>query len=245
MTEPTIKDRPILFSGPMVKAIFEGRKTQTRRIVKPQPIFDGKRVSFTWKGWAYPLPLSKTHPCDQWFSRECPYGQPGDRLWVREKAKLQSCGTREKGETAWASLFYDADKAMSERIVPGYTHKPYLFTQWTPSIHMPRWASRITLEIVSVRVERLNDISEEDSQAEGIPFNGTYWLGGHHPVKGSLQCWNTAKDAFRKTWDVINGSGSWEKNSWVWVIEFKRVTPGELCSICRLVHGNEIRHECE
>ena len=102
-------------------------------------------------------------------------------------------------------------------------HFPIVDGKWKPSIHMPRWASRILLEIVSVRVERLQDISEEDAKSEGVRWDGEYWRGGTHPIKKTDQCWSTVSDAFKALWKAINGPGSWDANPWVWVIEFKRI----------------------
>ena len=200
-----MKERPILFSGQMVRAILEGRKTQTRRIVKPQPTKDyvtlmplsGELVGVTKHGG----------PIDNRGWLHCPYGKPGDRLWVRETH-------------AWydpaQTVYYKASET-------DWTYLP-----WRPSIHMPRWASRINLEVVSVRVERLQDISEEDAMSEGIEsweergvddaqdYYRDYVTGGH--------VYN-AKDSFRSLWQSINGPGSWEANPWVWVVEFKRIEP--------------------
>ena len=163
-------ERPILFSAPMVRAILDRTKTQTRRVVKLKPDY---METF--------LRLPNKVAC-------CPYGQPGGRLWVRE--------TFEDCESALHScVLYRADGG-----TPG--------TKWTPSIHMPRWASRITLEITGVRVERLQDISEEDAISEGTPFPCGGWVGG-----------------YQKLWESIHGPGSWDLNPWVWVVEFKRVTP--------------------
>ena len=186
-----MKERPILFSGQMVRAILDGRKTQTRRIVKnatgPFWNHSGYRIvmrdGFTF--W-------ETHggiPNEYGPAFACPYGKPGDRLWVRE-----TWAPAEWPPTGPPAV-YRADEGM-------------FASRWKPSIHMPRWASRINLEVVSVRVERLQDISEEDALAEGI----TLVERGTSPV-----------DQFNKLWESINGPGSWEANPWVWVVEFKRI----------------------
>ena len=210
-----MKERPILFSAPMVRAILAGTKTQTRRAVKPHKAFvewgvkgpgdaydatvdDAGQGFFLVAGdhgYAGPVP--------------CPYGQPGDRLWVRE------CWARDDED---ASLMYradvglggDADEWERGRLdgVPRY--------RWRPSIHMPRWASRITLEVTGVRVERLNDISGPDAAAEGIQFRA---LGAGVPLKGNI--WKQNIEKFRALWESINGAGSWDANPWVWVVEFK------------------------
>ena len=197
------KERPILFSGPMVRAILEGRKTQTRRIVKPQP--DENGLSFMpnapldwrddvhgdWNPWK-----GETPDGDTWRGRvQC---WPGDRLWVRE--------TWMRSPNAHLGMPPIEYKATSSNQFieewPGY---------WKPSIHMPRWASRINLAVVSVRVERLQDCSITDALAEGIVTDDEW------PVD--------PRDSYRSLWESINGPGSWDANPWVWVIEFKRIKP--------------------
>lgn len=199
-----MKERPILFSGPMVRAILEGRKTQTRRIIKPQ---------FT-QLWGYGVNhgddrvschVNIVEPDGSWKFVYCPYGQPGDRLWVRET------WTRLVAHHPPPEFVYKADctdpdgeDARQDYIRAGY---PY---QWRPSIHMPRKASRLTLEVASVSVERLQDISEDDARAEGCPAN---WGG-------------TAWSWFVWLWDSINSKRApWASNPWVWVVTFKRVLP--------------------
>lgn len=221
-------ERPILFSGPMVRAILDGRKTQTRRAIKPWPVDE--------------LPDVPVHLC--------PYGKPGDRLWVRETFCIESC--RECGYYPpafddgrpiehhldddygawWRQPHYRATDPCPELEIG--TGDPGVI--WHPSIHMPRWASRITLEITDVRVERLHDISEEDAAAEGVkPFVVT-----QEDVDVAQDCEEefvakcaaalgpgafTHKFEFMFLWDSINekrGYG-WNKNPWVWVISFKRV----------------------
>jgi len=185
-----MKERPILFSGPMVRAILEGRKTQTRRVVKPQPGCDPRDDEHLDMG-------------------RCPYGQPGDRLWVREawhtdERDLEYARAKHEDAMSDSPIYYRADP---ENDNAGCT--------WRPSIHMPRWASRITLEITRVRVERLQEISEKDAIAEGAdPY-----LHPVHPGREGLR----HVDGFRSLWESINGPGSWDANPWVWVIEFKRV----------------------
>ena len=196
-----MKERPILFSGPMVRAILEGRKTQTRRVVKPQPptafvtvrVEDGTQASWCLRNQsAFDLPESAA----DWLTLRCPYGVPGDRLWVRET--WGSCTTN-----GTVCSGYRADVALRPEIEAGVD-------RWRPSIHMPRWASRLLLEVKAVRVERLQEISEDDAFAEGI--SGGDWLG--NPV-----------GTYRELWDSINAKRghSWESNPWVWVVEFERV----------------------
>ncbi len=196
-------ERPILFSGPMVRAILEGRKTQTRRVVKheiPQHLTHVRRLTNTNGDEGAVITEHPDMRAGQLAASVwCPYGKLGDRLWVRETHYVEHAPSA--GETGF--ILYkstDPDAPVS---------------RWSPSIHMPRWASRITLEVVSVRVERLNDISEEDAIAEGCP----YGVGGGmvDPAVGDKQ--------FPTLWERINGPGSWDANPWVWVVEFKRIEP--------------------
>lgn len=192
------RERPILFQGAMVRALLSGAKTQTRRVMKP----DGQ----------YRLDL--VCPADGGPSR-CPYGQPGDRLWVRESHWWfpDECDP-ETGYTPPILTAEDVEyRADGEK--PGRV--------WRPSIHMHRWASRITLEVAGVRVERLQDISEADAQAEGI---GEF-IGGWACLTDDApqQAGNTPKKGYRHLWERINGPGSWDVNPWVWVVEFRRIAP--------------------
>lgn len=197
-----MKERPILFSAPMVRAILDGSKTQTRRVAK------GVAAVHSVTG----EPLAKLDSAGPRVS--CPYGQPGDRLWVRETwaYHVQAIGsvTDEDGPWVYAA---DGSFALQSR----------LCDRWRPSIHMPRAASRITLEITGARVERLIDISEADAVAEGCTknHNGYFW-GGPHAVSGLKQM-ATAKSAYKDLWESINGPDSWAANPWVWVVEFKRI----------------------
>lgn len=212
---PAVKERPILFSAPMVRALLDGSKTQTRRVVKPVihcPEW-GHAVGRVGGAWRYgsPAALGLRERGDHWSvvlegdvlqrmctqeaygwgaGSGCPYGQPGDRLWVRE---------------TWAPLTighaYCAD--------PVWNSSPS--GRWHPSIHMPRAASRIDLEITGVRVERLQNISEADAKAEGCP--------GLAPMGFCL-----SRIEYRELWEAINGPGSWAANPWVWVVEFRKVS---------------------
>lgn len=192
-----MKERPILFSGPMVRAILEGRKSQTRRVVKPQRHPFGDMLTANEVALEF---SSGTR------SVRCPYGQTGDRLLVRETwSKLVS-----------GQVWYKAD------------YHPINDGNWKPSIFMPRWASRITLEITGVRVERLNEISILDSHAEGV--GGTYGETGISlGFPGLNHEWDnkTAVEQYQWLWESINGPGSWGLNPWVWVVEFKRVEGGK------------------
>ncbi len=222
MTATTTKERPILFSGPMVRAILDGRKTQTRRVVKPQPTapcvispeicWMQGRVTCIWPA-DYTLE-DGTRP-DHFAI--CPYGQPGDRLWVRETAYIAPPNFSEPSDgncrdyegrprvVGWAATM-DGE---SVRCATDYGVKA------TPSIHMPRWASRITLEITGVRVERVHDISPSDAWAEGFRCEC---------MKPVPACGGNI-DAFSDLWEAINGprGHGWAANPWVWAIEFKRL----------------------
>lgn len=211
------KERPILFSGPMVRALLDGSKTQTRRVVKPQPdtAHDGEPYWFIggYRVWGYrPAPAVPLRAGGN--PLPSPYGQRGDRLWVRESFAHMYRDNAQPEKRAPEDVAYMADNL---------TPDPYVYGSWKPSIHMPRWASRITLEINSVRVERLQDISEADAIAEGCTqnHNGYYW-GGPHPVSGLKQL-ATAKGAYEDLWESINGPDSWAANPRVWAIEFRRL----------------------
>ncbi|MER1063004.1 hypothetical protein AAA605_12405 [Pseudomonas aeruginosa] len=241
-----MKERPILFTGPMVRAIIEGRKTVTRRVMKYQPHED---ASVTVGN--YNVTVVDRHGEQQpgpeafgawWSDGErgciCPHGQPGDRLWVRETwTDVNLCGA--------PALAYRADEDIRDLMEePGFLDdrgafnyddprvKPYPFAcwyadldqaRWRPSIHMPRWASRILLEITAVRVERLQDISEEQALAEGVRGEP---CDHARQACADIGCWgDTAKGAFGFLWESLNGEGSWAENPLVWVVEFKRVTP--------------------
>ncbi|EMF5052079.1 hypothetical protein RGO66_000519 [Serratia marcescens] len=197
-----MKERPVIFNGEMVRAILDGRKTQTRRVMKVQPESSGFGLRFITESlnnrdtgkyfWSQSDACGINKPRSKPFP--CPFGRVGDRLWVRET--FGDCGNR---------LVYRADTedgAASQ------------VKRWVPSIHMPREACRILLEITAVRVERLNDISEEDARAEGC----CYGRGGGVPDFAV-----TPADHFPTLWASIYGEESWRATPWVWVIEFRRV----------------------
>jgi len=210
-----MRERPILFAGDMVREILAGGKTQTRRVVMPQPDFAAQpRWTFgpghSGEGWY----CSETeYPDEGSVYYECPYGIPGDRLWVRETWAthniLDGKPPREASEDA--PVWYKAGGQVKNS-------RPYIRTtrgSWRPSIHMPRWMSRITLEVTSVHVERIRDIGREpaDALAEGIQLRGD----------STAAPFNAVSD-FAALWDRINerrGFG-WKVNPWVWVVKFRR-----------------------
>lgn len=219
-----MKERPILFSAPMVRAILDGAKTQTRRLVKPAPPIDfnlSMHVSKT--GHLHAADYEKLRWSDPERVRwDCPYGQPGDRLWVRETLQYDSEVGHYYAATAAGSLgnpsgrhWVAYEKEITGKEIPD---------RQIPSIHMPRWASRITLEITGVRVERLQDISEADAIAEGITKLKTL-RGSACQIDGGPVLAGGPILAYRDLWESINGPGSWDENPWVWAIEFKKVTP--------------------
>lgn len=224
-----MKERPILFSAPMVRAILAGTKTQTRRAVKLPRIRDSFVVVDYGKGWwPYQSDDGETEICNDGCEHpySSPYGQPGDRLWVKETWRHTANSLEEARaitEDIYGGIAVDwratyIDKCMQKL---GFSREDAEiaddFENWRPSIFMPRWASRILLEVVSIRVERLNDINEADAIAEGAP-------GGHGSIPGYSYA-ATPNEHYRHIWESINGAGSWDKNPWVWVVEFKRVTP--------------------
>jgi hypothetical protein len=195
------KERGMIFNAEMVRALQDGRKTQTRRPVKPQPTMYE--------------PGQCVHVSDMINDALlCPHGKPGDRIWVRET-------WAEAGAGAPDLILYRAN--YPDHVPSHYENVPLADDiRWTPSIHMPRWASRIMLEITDVRVERLNSITEEDARAEGIIDGGCLNCGESEPC-GCSNPEPDATDAFAALWMSIYGEGRYQANPWVWVIEFKRV----------------------
>ncbi len=202
-----MKSRPILFSTPMVLALLAGTKSQTRRVLKP-------RSETRPIGWGSHDVVGPRTPC--------PHGRPGDRLWVRETWGLVRGARYSRGADDyydvefWSAKGIPKSKALARGYSPTYRADWTDFedTHWKPSIFMPRWASRITLEVNEVRVERLQDISEADAIAEGVL-----------PVGHKSEWSDDPRLAYRALWEGINGLGSWDLNSWVWVVGFRRVTP--------------------
>lgn len=195
-----IKEHPILFSSDMVRAILEGRKTQTRRVVKVTQ----RNSWLVDDGWTD----NYIKDPENHLVNECPYGQPGDRLWLRE-------------------TFYPVTNTLCLYKADGDDIDPAYNLKWRPSIYMPRWASRITLEITGIRVERVQEITNEGAKAEGVELVPAFTAGNmsFSDVYGSHHYYHdTAREAFQELWDSINAKRgySWDANPWVWVIEFKR-----------------------
>ncbi|HHI5242175.1 TPA: hypothetical protein ACP331_000725 [Pseudomonas aeruginosa] len=247
-----MKERPILFTGPMVRAILEGRKTVTRRVMKPQPTpcKDGGHH------WPCKVHQSMLHVERELQNGEgcwcglaeaaCPHGQPGDRLWVRETWGVISNTWNESGNMVdWTPdrpatpirdlpfgsgyysghAIYAADGPMEWAGDDDGGGEPR--SAWKPSIHMPRAISRILLEITAVRVERLHDLSEDQAEAEGtqgcVPYCQSPYDSDGAPACDCMIL--TYKESFQALWSSINGAASWAANPWVWAVEFKRVTP--------------------
>lgn len=224
-------ERPILFSALMVRALLAGAKTQTRRALKRQPPAETVVVGT----FHHPDPrphfyalvpnADKTsilkNEISEWEPLPCPYGQPGDRLWVRESLRFVKVG-----ENLHEHAVYAADGVRVPRC-PDLVEwccdgLAFGLAKSVPSIHMPRWASRITLEITGVRVERLQDINGIDAIAEGLVdlgIEGARWHWDSSAKIGHFAPWR----AYRALWDEINGPLSWVSNPWVWAVAFKRI----------------------
>lgn len=209
-----MKERGIIFNAEMVRAILDGRKTQTRRLVNLVP------TTHDFHGWVMSSTCAKDEGKAIWaignspllkdpIRLNCPLGKIGDRLWVRE---TWQCGLCTESTFAYKSTHKPSD------LEEGWNEK----IKWRPSSQMPRWVSRILLEITGVRVERLQDIREEDAVAEGVaPLHGGYWK---HYQPGWTQHQLSARGSFVTLWNSINGEDAWYKNPWMWVVEFKNVS---------------------
>ncbi|VGG02344.1 morphogenetic protein [Klebsiella pneumoniae] len=223
-----MKERGMIFNGEMTRAILDGRKTQTRRIMKVQPSEDFTPMNMALEtdykarwytpgvvdkdGYLQPASKKVFGVSNENEGYSCPFGAVGDRIWVRE---------------TWAR--YNIDQNSHDIAYRATTPADWPEEgRWRPSIHMPRWASRILLEITNVRVERLNAISEEDAEVEGIDMEALY---------DSQDCYDCIADhnmtgrptvtgAFKYLWESIYGEEGWKSNPWVWVIEFKRIEGG-------------------
>jgi len=220
-----MRERPILFSGAMVRAIIEGRKTQTRRVMKPLPI----NAALIGNGIALIGVMATQGIGDE---IRCPYGFPGDRLWVRE---TWGVGTRPDPNEGWRDgIEYRADESYlsGSDLLPlrtvstpaGITLDQYK-AGWHPSIHIPRWASRINLEITDVRVRRVAEISEEDARAEGAEPNEYANLRPDGELRDGPSV--AYRAGFHDLWDSINAKRGfgWATNPWCWCLTFKRVDP--------------------
>jgi len=204
-------DRPILFSAPMVRALLDGRKTQTRRIIKPQPDLEVSCAAVFSDGM-FAWMSGDPKDLESWMFHgdfKTPI-QNGDRLWVRESWKATGLTAFNKpSETRVCGRFaYMADAEQLQRDV---------MIPWRPSIHMPRWASRLTLIVTDVRVERLQDISEADAIAEGCfkdKASGRVFANEAAMHLGGDE-WNNARDWYADLWETINGAGAWDANPWV------------------------------
>jgi len=232
-----VKEIPILFIPELAQAIFEGRKTVTRRPVKPQPT-DDPSSSMPWVDDG-PTPSAAGRTGHSLRLDECPFGVPGDRLWVRENFQrtTDACGDGVIVYAADNSAYYLLAEDNGEGDLCGVGAKTdrsrcQPIDRWRPSIHMPRWACRTVLEVVSVRVERLQAMTERDAIDEGamgLPNRPTYEaeceaeraVGKIKPPIG-----DSPLKRFATRWKQIYGEGSWEANPWVWVVEFKRVAGG-------------------
>lgn len=215
-----VKERSIIFSAAMVGAIMAGRKTQTRRVVKslstkhPDVVFAFDDVNDAW--WPFYSDDGESTVTGDGMEEpiECPYGRPGERLWVRESGwerPFRSNHDMREGADTWARYYYDASGLTAE---DRKNFKDWGFTR-RPSVHMPRWASRIALEITSVRVERLQGISPADCVAEGVDVPLHY--SGSDPDQLEGLC-----SIYRDLWESINAKRApWASNPWVWVVEFE------------------------
>ncbi|EDV2873192.1 hypothetical protein YY36_001670 [Salmonella enterica subsp. diarizonae] len=213
-----MKERGMIFNGEMVRAILDGRKTQTRRPIK------WKQTRFTEvaerdDGSLWPWAEDCERGGDIWFT--CPFGEVGDRIWVRETFRVHSRAT-DVATLVYRASVRNSWTEQTHRVPVAVCNKPATPEKWTPSIHMPRWASRITLEITDVRVERVQDISQRDAIAEGGPPD--------HPsfskISREMGFSDWPRSWFAQTWWWIYGREAWNTNPWVWVIEFKRVEGG-------------------
>lgn len=250
--------KPILFSGPMVRALLEGRKTQTRRIIKPQPsreVTSAGVISRSGIGqtdeWSWLSGDPKD--CDTWGGEgEFKTGyRPGDMLWVRENWQTGSTSDGPQISyratpdffqiDAWDGTDEGAGPSFNYARCPSAKFSHWLSDvlendgPWRPSIHMPRWASRLTLEVTDVKVERLHDISEEDAAAEGVESDSDGWFDYLMP---STQCCRSARDSMRTLWDSLNAARGfgWDANPWVVAVSF-RVHPMNIDEFIALINA--------
>lgn len=227
-----MKERGMIFNGEMVRAILDGRKTQTRRIMKNQPAGDSPDT---------PALIRNVDGGFQWYGHygessifNCPFGAIGDRIWVRETFQGPLVPEDELSEFLGENPDKFESPAYCEYAADGGPRPEYVDADdntrhgWRPAIHMPRWASRITLEITNVGVQRLQSISQNDAAREGLirlPATGRYCLNQGDQYFGGAS--HDAREVFSWLWESIYGEVSWQENPWVWVIEFKRIEAGQ------------------
>lgn len=232
-------DRPIPFKDEMVRAILDGRKTQTRRVMKVRPWPDALVTVEHY----HPTVIDRhgdMHPGKETFGAhwddgeyglKSPYGEPGDLLWVRETCWAESTfdgdGVRYPADHAWRIIENTQEASEAWCKLARYGGDAALDNQTNtgmrvPPTHMPRWASRITLRITDIRAERLQDISEDDAKAEGVSPS---WLDEDDNDTVRYRQPPTWRRGFARLWHEINGPGAWDENPWVWVVSFERVKP--------------------
>lgn len=235
-----MKERPIIFNTAMVKAIIDGRKTQTRRLVKPQPKFFKGEAGGHWWRCTHVQSMVRVeeelqNPGEYYkgFIDEVnPFGKKGDRLWVRETFCIGTIEEEDHYQGSPKPLYVHQDGDPKQYPI----YKEYCLRDnisiddvlWKPSIHMPRSASRILLEITKIRIERLNQISSQDAVQEGLlklPASGRYVVNRSDQYFGAAS--NNPCEVFKWLWESIYGSSSWELNPWVWVIEFNVIQGGD------------------
>ncbi|MHB0550416.1 hypothetical protein [Escherichia coli] len=227
-----MKEHGIIFNTEMIRAILDGRKTQTRRIIKSVP------TTHNFHGWIMSSTCAKDEGKAVWaigdspllkdpIRLNCPLGKIGDRLWVRETwqgplVDYENSNKLYKDPEPFQTIKNCVYKADGDACPEYFDADDNLRYGWKSSAQMPRWASRILLEITDIRVERLQNIREEDAVAEGVaPLHGGYWK---HYQPGWTQHQLSARGSFVTLWNSINGEDAWYKNPWMWVVEFKNVS---------------------
>lgn len=239
MNTTATRERPILFSAPMVRAILDGKKTQTRRVIKPQP---NQPTDPKWKAIRQFSPVTKPRPFWAWAFQDprggwvrqietndfpylrCPFGNVGDELWVRETFFDHGYWHNPYPHEDYENAEWHSSESPDRIAYAATDPDPGFVSDYRkrPSIHMPRWASRIQLRITDVRVERLQEISEEDAIAEGLESDPQrYWMAPDY------SSYSDPRDAFRVRWDSINAKRghSWDTNPWVWAVTLERIQP--------------------
>ena len=223
-------ERPIIFSAPMVMAILDGSKTQTRRVIKRiggiGPVTEFQRSDTPGYDWAMRDKCMRWHEfTNAELLKRCIYGTRGSRLWVRETWQCFRRTSYEYDE--WEEM--ESTKDIGTYGLPEVGSVVYkadnksLLNKWFPSIHMPRWASRISLEVAGIRVERLHDIAEDDAVAEGVKITDEY-TGCADDINPYKHAWSSVYESiYRSVYESINGKGSWDLNPFVWVIDFRKI----------------------